>query len=99
MSPRLLLALLLFTTVATAQGEIDSHKIYVAAEAADRIAVLSFERDAVVVDREVTVGIMPLDIDGPHGLRLSRDGRFYYVSIAHGQPYGTVWKYSATDSL
>ena len=97
MSPRLLLALLLFTTVATAQGEIDSHKIYVAAEAADRIAVLSFDRDAVVVDREVRVGIMPLDIDGPHGLRLSRDGRFYYVSIAHGQPYGTVWKYSATD--
>ncbi len=99
MLPRLILGLLLFAKVATAQGEqqIDFHEIYVAAEAADRIAVLSFEGNVVAVDREVTVGIMPLDIDGPHGLRLSPDGRFYYVSIAHGQPYGTVWKYSATD--
>ena len=99
MLPRLILSLLLFANVAAAQREprINFHEIYVAAEAADRIAVLSFEGNAVAVDREVTVGIMPLDIDGPHGLRLSPDGRFYYVSIARGQPYGTVWKYSATD--
>ena len=62
MSPRLILALLLFTRVATAQGPSDSHEIYVAAEAADRIAVLSFGQDSVVLDREVTVGIMPLDM-------------------------------------
>jgi DNA-binding beta-propeller fold protein YncE len=40
---------------------------------------------------------MPADIDGPHGLVVSPDRRFYYVSLAHGQPYGAVWKYSTQD--
>jgi YVTN family beta-propeller protein len=31
---------------------------------------------------------------------VSPDGRFWYVSIAHGTPFGSVWKYSTgTDSL
>jgi DNA-binding beta-propeller fold protein YncE len=37
---------------------------------------------------------MPVDIDGPHGIVVSPDRKFYYVSIAHGRPFGTVWKYS-----
>jgi hypothetical protein len=40
---------------------------------------------------------MPFDIDGPHGLVISPDRRFYYVSLAHGQPYGSVWKYSVVN--
>jgi DNA-binding beta-propeller fold protein YncE len=28
---------------------------------------------------------------------VSGDGKFYYVSIAHGQPNGSVWKYSTGD--
>ena len=40
---------------------------------------------------------MPIDIDGPHGIAVSRDKQFYYVSLAHGRPNGTVWKYSAKD--
>ena len=27
---------------------------------------------------------------------MSPDHRFYYVSLAHGQPFGSVWKYSTT---
>ena len=43
---------------------------------------------------------MPADVDGPHGLAVSPDGRFYYVSTAHGTPYGYLWKYTtANDSL
>jgi DNA-binding beta-propeller fold protein YncE len=37
---------------------------------------------------------MPTDINGPHGLAISPDKKFYYVSLAHGRPFGTVWKYS-----
>jgi DNA-binding beta-propeller fold protein YncE len=37
---------------------------------------------------------MPADVDGPHGIDVSPDGRYYYVSIAHGTPFGTVWKYT-----
>ena len=40
---------------------------------------------------------MPSDIDGPHGIVVSPDKRFYYVSLGHGRPYGSVWKYSTKD--
>lgn len=70
---------------------------YVASEAADKITLVRFTADnGAVVDHEITTGMMPTDIDGPHGLALSPDKKFYYVSIAHGQPYGSVWKYSTT---
>jgi YVTN family beta-propeller protein len=48
----------------------------------------------------VTVGTMPTDIVGPHNVAVSPDGRFWYVSIAHGTPYGAVWKFTTgADSL
>jgi DNA-binding beta-propeller fold protein YncE len=37
---------------------------------------------------------MPTDIDGPHGIAIAPDKKTYYVSIAHGRPFGSVWKYS-----
>ena len=74
-----------------------TYYIFVASEAADKTALVRFGSKGATVDREVTTGIMPLDIDGPHGLAISRDGKFYYVSIAHGQPNGSVWKYSTKD--
>jgi DNA-binding beta-propeller fold protein YncE len=40
---------------------------------------------------------MPVDIDGPHGIVISPDRKSYYVSIAHGRPFGTIWKYSTND--
>jgi DNA-binding beta-propeller fold protein YncE len=40
---------------------------------------------------------MPTDIDGPHGISISPDKQFYYVSLAHGRPFGSVWKYSVAD--
>ena len=39
---------------------------------------------------------MPVDIDGPHGLALNAAGTALFVSIAHGQPNGVLWKYSTT---
>src|SRR5262249_3930270 len=71
--------------------------VYVASEAADKIALVRLAPDGGRIDHEFTTGIMPADIDGPHGLAVSPDRRFYYVSLAHGQPYGTVWKYSTKD--
>jgi DNA-binding beta-propeller fold protein YncE len=41
---------------------------------------------------------MPSDIDGPHGIVVSPDKQFYYVSLGHGRPYGSVWKYSTKDN-
>src|SRR5438094_3413363 len=71
--------------------------VYVASEAADKIALVRFGPQGARVDHELPTGIMPTDIDGPHGLAMSPDRKFYYVSLAHGQPFGSVWKYSTKD--
>jgi DNA-binding beta-propeller fold protein YncE len=36
-------------------------------------------------------------VDGPHGVAIAPDKQFYYVSLGHGRPYGSVWKYAAKD--
>src|SRR5918997_1091652 len=54
----------------------------------------------LVVDRVVPLGIMPSDIDGPHNITVAPDGKSYYVTIAHGTPFGSLWKLAAgTDSV
>jgi DNA-binding beta-propeller fold protein YncE len=43
---------------------------------------------------------MPSDIDGPHNITVAPDGKSYYVSVAHGTPFGSLWKLDvATDSV
>jgi DNA-binding beta-propeller fold protein YncE len=71
--------------------------VYVASEAADKISMVRFGPQGGKLDHELTTGVMPTEIDGPHGLTMSPDRQFYYVSLAHGQPFGSVWKYSTKD--
>lgn len=72
--------------------------VYVVSEAADKIALIRFGPKGARIDRELLTGDMPVDIDGPHGVAVSPDRRFYYVSIGHGRPFGLVWKYSTKDN-
>ena len=67
--------------------------VYVLSEGADKIALVRFGSEGARVDRQIDTGDMPVDIDGPHGIVVSPDRQFYYVSIAHGRPFGSVWKY------
>ena len=71
--------------------------VYVVSEAADKIALIRFGPKGGRIDRQLDTGDMPIDIDGPHGIVVSPDRQFYYVSIAHGRPFGLVWKYSTKD--
>jgi len=74
--------------------------VLVASEAVDQIAVVRFGPSGIRLERTATVGMMPADVDGPHGVAVSPDGKYYYVSTAHGTPYGLLWKYTlAKDSL
>ena len=83
---------------AVAQSKPDKdYLVYVLSEAADKISLIRFGPGGARVDHEVPTGDMPIDIDGPHGIAVSRDKQFYYVSLAHGRPFGSVWKYSAKD--
>ena len=72
------------------------YRVYVANESSDLISRVAFTPgEGAVVENEITVGIMPGDNDGAHGLSVSPDGRYWYVTIAHGTPYGYVWKFHA----
>lgn len=70
---------------------------YVVSEGADKIALVRFGSSGARVERQIDTGDMPIDIDGPHGIVMSSDREFYYVSIGHGRPFGLVWKYSTKD--
>src|SRR6478609_9306257 len=98
---RVLLALLLLVVgplLLHAQTKPDKeYLVYVLSEAADKISLVRFGPEGIRVDHELQTGDMPVDIDGPHGIVISPDRQFYYVSIAHGRPFGTVWKYSTKD--
>lgn len=71
--------------------------VYVLSEGADKIALIRFGPAGARIDNQLDTGEMPVDIDGPHGIILSPDRQFYYVTIAHGRPFGSVWKYSTKD--
>jgi DNA-binding beta-propeller fold protein YncE len=87
-----------FTASLHAQVKPDQdYLVYVLSESADKIALVRFGPDGARVERQIDTGDMPVDIDGPHGIIISPDRQFYYVSIAHGRPFGSVWKYSTKD--
>jgi len=76
------------------------YHILVASESGDIVTHLTWDGTAFAVDHVVPVGIMPADIDGPHNVTVAPDGSAWYVTIAHGTPFGSLWKMSAaTDSL
>src|SRR4029077_285406 len=94
----LLLIVVSGTQAASGQTRPDKDSlVYVLSEAADTISLIRFGPSGARVYHEVPSGDMPIDIDGPHGIAISRDKEFYYVSLAHGRPFGTVWKYSTKD--
>ena len=84
--------------VARSQTKPDKdYLVYVLSEGADKIALVRFGPAGIKIDHQIDTGDMPIDIDGPHGIVLSPDRQFYYVTIAHGRPFGSVWKYSTKN--
>src|ERR1043165_9784586 len=93
-----LLLLVIFPASLHAQTKPDKkYSVYVLSEAADKISLVRFGPEGIRIDHQIDTGDMPVDIDGPHGIVISPDRRFYYVSIAHGRPFGAVWKYSTAN--
>lgn len=96
---RFSLLLLMCASASLSQTKPDKdYLVYVLSEAADKIALVRFGPEGARVEQEIATGEMPIDLDGPHGIVVSSDRKFYYVSIAHGRPFGSVWKYSTKDN-
>ena len=92
-----LLGLALVATPLAAQTTTAPFRVGVVSESGDIITWLRPEGSTLVVDKVIPVGVMPADIDGPHNITVSADQRWYYVSIAHGTPYGTLWRFDASN--
>ena len=78
-----------------ATTQTPAYRILVASESGDIVTQLTWDGTALKTVKVVPVGIMPADIDGPHNVTVSPDGKYWYVTIAHGTPYGTLWKMAA----
>jgi len=95
---KILLLIALCPLLLQAQTKPDKdYLVYVLSEGADKISLVRFGPEGARVERQIGTGDMPVDIDGPHGIFVSPDRQFYYVSIAHGRPFGSVWKYSTKN--
>jgi DNA-binding beta-propeller fold protein YncE len=66
--------------------------VYVVCESADKLVLLRFGPHGLQKESETHIGLMPVDINGPHGIAVSPDKQFVYVSLGHGRPDGSVWK-------
>lgn len=95
----LLCSSLLLPAVAGAQALPDKdYLFYVLSESADKISIVRFGSKGAAVEQSIDTGSMPTDVDGPHGIAVSPDKKFYYVSLSNGRPFGSVWKYDATNN-
>lgn len=68
--------------------------MYVANESEDTVALVRFDGAILHVERKIPVGSVLTEIEGPHGLAVSPDGQHWFVSLAHGQPFGKVVRYA-----
>ncbi len=89
---RLAVATFVLTGAAQAQSGDPGYRVGVVSESADIVTWLRPVPGGLARDHVVPVGLMPSDNDGPHNLAVARDQKSYYVTIAHGTPFGSLWK-------
>jgi DNA-binding beta-propeller fold protein YncE len=92
----LILLLLLFVFAVHAQD----YYIYVTAESEDEVALVKFDGKKAETIERIPVGVWPAENEGPHGITVGPEGKYWYLSMAHGNPYGTLYKYeTGTNKL
>lgn len=79
----------------TSHLKAQDYYLYVAAESDDDVHLIHFngQSEQGQIAETIEVGTWPQENEGPHGLTVSPDGKYWFVSIAHGYPYGSLWKY------
>jgi len=80
---------------AGSESVTSTYLVYVGAESADLIHRIRLDAQGVAVDQTTPVGEMAVETEGPHGLNISPDGEYLYMTTAHGIPDGKLWKFHA----
>lgn len=72
-----------------------TYHLYVAAESEDKVYQLAFDAASQKgsVSDVISVGEYPTENEGPHGINVGLDGKYWYLSVAHGNPYGWLYKF------
>ena len=71
-----------------------NYYVYVASESDDTVSLLKFDKNEIEEVDRITVGTFPTEIEGPHGITVDPSGDYWYLSLAHGNPFGKLVKYS-----
>lgn len=96
MKKLIVLICLLAGSTLTAQN----YYIYVTAESEDEVSVVKFDGKKAETIKNIPVGVWPAEIEGPHGITVDPTGDYWYLSLAHGNPYGKLYKYkTGTDEV
>ncbi len=80
-------------TSASATAPTANYWVYVGAESADLVHRVRFGPDGAVVEKTFPVGESAPEMEGPHGLQISRDGKYLHMTTGHGSPDGKYWRY------
>ena len=87
---RILIILIITFNIAYSQD----YYLYVAAESDDTVSLLKFDGSNLSETKRIVVGSYPTENEGPHGLTVDPNGKYWYLTLAHGNPYGKLIKYS-----
>ena len=74
------------------------YRLYVAAESSDEVYLVHFDGETARAQQRISVGRFPTEIEGPHGLSIDPTGDYWYLTMAHGMPYGSLYKYTTGDN-
>ncbi|MFH5883756.1 YncE family protein [Halalkalibaculum sp. DA3122] len=93
-------AICCFTLWPFERATAQQYRVYVAAESDDEVALVTFDANTGqgFVEDVVGVGQYPTETEGPHGITVSPDGDHWFVSVAHGNPYGWLYKFTTGDN-
>jgi DNA-binding beta-propeller fold protein YncE len=82
------------SAAAAAEPPVSNYWVYVGAESADLIHRIRFGPGGAVVEKTIPIGEFAAEMEGPHGLTISRDGKYLFMTTGHGFPDGKLWKYA-----
>ena len=88
------LILSIFLLIYSFSLNAQNYYVYVTAESDDEVSIIKFDGKEASEFKKIPVGVWPQENEGPHGITVDPNGKFWYLSLAHGNPFGTLYKYS-----
>lgn len=86
--------------LAASSVSAQNYYVYVTAESEDEVSVVKFDGKKAETVKNIPVGVWPAEIEGPHGITIDPEGKYWYLSLAHGNPYGKLYKFkTGTDEV